>query len=82
MYSHTITILSFLARCYVVAKVYKVLRAHVHMFTIIQFLRVRASTHTVLEAENMFIVSNGLENSYQPIPRFVCNMEALNNYYI
>ena len=32
-------------------------RVHVHMFTIIQFLRARANIHTVLEAENMFIVS-------------------------
>ena len=45
-----------LARCYVVAKVYKVLhicdtvppcRAHVHMFSIILFLRVRENNHTV-----------------------------------
>ena len=32
-------------------------RVHVHMFTIIQFLRARANIHTVLEAENMFIAS-------------------------
>ena len=33
-----------------------------------------------LMAKNMFIISienKGLENSYQPIPRFVCNIEAL-----
>ena len=49
---------NILARCYVAAKVYKVLyisdtdppcRAHAHMFTIIQFLRARANIHTVLE---------------------------------
>ena len=50
-----------LAHCYVVAKVYKVAtvyviqsppcRAHIHMFTIIQFLRVRANIHTVLEGQ-------------------------------
>ena len=32
-------------------------RAHVHMFTIIQFLRTKANIHTVLGAKNMFIVS-------------------------
>ena len=51
----TLIIHTFLAGCYVVAKVYKVLytdppcRIHVHMFTIIQFLRARANIHTVVE---------------------------------
>ena len=56
-------------------------RAHVHMFTIIiQFLRARASIHTVFEGQkHVYCVhrNNGLENSYQPIPCFVCNIEAL-----
>ena len=50
------------------------------MFTIIQFLRARANIHTVLEGQkHAYCIhrNNGLENSYQLIPRFVCNIEAL-----
>ena len=42
-------------------------RAHVHMFTIIQFLRVRANIHTVLEGQqHVYCIqgNSGLENSY------------------
>ena len=70
-----------------VAKVYKVLydtdppcRARVHMFTIIQFLRTRANVHTIFQrAKNVNCIhrNNGVENSYQPIPRLVYNIEAL-----
>ena len=55
-------------------------RAHVHMFTIIQFPRVRANIHNiVLEGKKVYCVhkNNELEKSYQPIPRFVCNIGAL-----
>ena len=79
---------SFLARCYVVAKVYKVLyyviqillacRAHVHiMFTILQFLRQGQTFIQFLRAENMFIVSIETMGMKVAIPRFVCNIEAL-----
>ena len=40
---------------------------HVHMFTTIQFLRVRANIHTVLEGQQYAYCiqgNNGLENSY------------------
>ena len=63
-----------LALCYVVAKslligfmsIYSLLYSHERGQTFIQFLR----------ANCMFIV-NGLQNSYLPIPRFVCGIETL-----
>jgi hypothetical protein len=82
-------VICLLAPCYVVAKVYKVLyicdtvprcRAHVHMFTIIQFLRPGQTFIQFLRGlKHVYCIrgSNGLENSYQPIPRFVCSVEAL-----
>ena len=75
-----------LACCYVVAKVYKVCdtippcRVNVHMLTIIQFLRARANIHTVLEGQqHVYCIqgNSGLENSYWPIPHFVCSIETL-----
>ena len=39
-----------------------------------------STVHTVLEGLlSVYCVhgNNGLENSYQPIPHFVCNIEAL-----
>ena len=67
-------IYTLLALCYVVAKsllvgfmsIYSLLYSHERGQTFIQFLR----------ANCMFIV-NGLQNSYLPIPRFVCGIETL-----
>ena len=42
-------------------------RGHVHMLTIIQFLRVRANIHTVFEdQQRVYCIqgNSGLENSY------------------
>ena len=53
-------------------------RAHVHTFTIVQFLGVMSNIHTVLDGQqHVYCIhgNNGLENSYSPIPRFVCNIE-------
>ena len=45
-----------------------------------QFLRARENIHTVVEGlPSVYCIqgNNGLENSYQPIPCFVCKIEAL-----
>ena len=68
-----IFIIVVLAHCYVVAKVYTrycicdtvpSCRAHVHMFTIIQFLRARANILEALQHVNCIQGNNGLENSH------------------
>ena len=67
------------------AEVYKVLyirdtlhpcRAHVRVFTIIHFLRARANIHTGKHYVYCNRGNSGLENSYWPIPRFVCSIET------
>ena len=52
-------------------------RAHVHMLTLIQFLRARKNIHTILEACFLYPWKQWARNNYWPIPRFVCNIKAL-----